>query len=67
MPDAPQPAAPAAVPETPTTPEEARDILMTMIAAHAKRAPNASTLLRLSEAWAWLQDPSQPHGGRSED
>lgn len=52
---------------TPPTPEETRDILLTAIAAHATRAPNATTLLRLSEAWAWLQDPSQPHGGRSED
>jgi hypothetical protein len=67
VPDAPQPAAPAPAAETAPTSAEARDILMTAIAAHAKRAPNASTLLRLSEAWAWLQDPSQAHGGRSDD
>lgn len=53
--------------EDPMTPEQAREILLTAIAAHAKRAPNATTLLRLSEAWAWLQDPSQPHGGRGEE
>ncbi|MEQ8834967.1 MAG: hypothetical protein RIB67_11065 [Miltoncostaeaceae bacterium] len=49
------------------TPEETRAILLDQIAAHARRAPNATTLLRLAEAWAWLQDPSQPHGGRSEE
>jgi hypothetical protein len=53
--------------EEPITPEQTREILLTAIAAHAKRAPNATTLLRLSEAWAWLQDPSQPHGGRGDD
>lgn len=49
------------------TPEETRAILLDQIAAHARRAPNATTLLRLAEAWAWLQDPSQPHGGRGDD
>ena len=49
------------------SPDETREILLAAIAAHAKRAPNATTLLRLSEAWAWLQDPSQPHGGRGDD
>ncbi len=53
--------------EAPITPEQTREVLLTAIAAHAKRAPNATTLLRLSEAWAWLQDPSQPHGGRGDD
>lgn len=53
--------------DAPITPEATREILLEQIAAHAKRAPNATTLLRLSEAWAWLQDPSQPHGGRGEE
>lgn len=53
--------------ETPLTAEETRAVLLEQIAHHAKRAPNATTLLRLSEAWAWLQDPSQPHGGRGDD
>jgi hypothetical protein len=53
--------------QTPITDGETRDILLAQIATHAKRAPNATTLLRLAEAWAWLQDPSQPHGGRGED
>lgn len=53
--------------EDPITPEQTRQILLATIAAHAKRAPNATTLLRLSEAWAWLQDPSQPHGGRGDE
>lgn len=51
----------------PPTPEQTRDILLEQIAAHARRAPNATTLLRLTEAWAWLQDPSQSHGGRGDD
>lgn len=56
MPDEPAP-----------TPEETRRILLEAIASHATRAPNATTLLRLAEAWAWLQDPSQPHGGRGDE
>jgi hypothetical protein len=53
--------------DAPITPEATREVLLEQIAAHAKRAPNATTLLRLAEAWAWLQDPSQPHGGRGDD
>lgn len=53
--------------ETPITPEQTREVLLEQISAHARRAPNATTLLRLAEAWAWLQDPSQPHGGRGDD
>lgn len=51
----------------PADAQAVREILLGAIANHAKRAPNATTLLRLSEAWAWLQDPSQPHGGRGDD
>ncbi|HMM49194.1 MAG TPA: hypothetical protein PKE32_06235 [Miltoncostaeaceae bacterium] len=53
--------------QQPISSDDTRQILLQQIAAHAGRAPNATTLLRLAEAWAWLQDPSQPHGGRSDD
>jgi hypothetical protein len=62
MPDTPTPSGPPG----PVTPEHAREVLMRMIAAHAERAPNATTLLRLSEAWAWLQAPGQAHGSAGE-
>jgi hypothetical protein len=29
----------------------------------APKAPNATTLLRLAEAYAWAVSPAQPHGG----
>lgn len=47
--------------------EEARENLLRAIAAQAVRAPNATTLLRLAEAYAWVVEPGQPHGGTSED
>jgi hypothetical protein len=43
--------------------EEAREKLLTTIAAQATVAPNATTLLRLAEAYAWVVEPGQPHGG----
>lgn len=49
--------------ETPATEEEARDALIAAIAAQAAVAPNATTLLRLAEAYAWVVEPAQPHGG----
>jgi hypothetical protein len=47
--------------------QEARENLLRAIAAQAVRAPNATTLLRLAEAYAWVVEPAQPHGGTSED
>lgn len=45
----------------------ARDTLLQAIAEQARRAPNATTLLRLAEAYAWAVEPAQPHGGAAED
>ncbi|MGD9695822.1 MAG: hypothetical protein AB7V42_09210 [Thermoleophilia bacterium] len=45
------------------TAEQAREALIAAIAAQAERAPNASTLLRLAEAYAWVVQPGQAHGG----
>jgi hypothetical protein len=50
------------VSEQPTTPEQARDALIASIAAQAAAAPNATTLLRLAEAYAWVMSPAQGHG-----
>jgi hypothetical protein len=52
-------------PEEPvTTPaEEARDALLAAIAKQVAVAPNATTLLRLAEAYAWAVSPEQAHGG----
>ena len=49
--------------EQPATSYEARDALIAAIAAQAVAAPNATTLLRLAEAYAWVVEPAQPHGG----
>ena len=49
--------------EQPPGPEEARDALIAAIATQAAAAPNATTLLRLAEAYAWVMAPAQPHGG----
>ena len=40
-----------------------RDALIAAIAVQAAAAPNATTLLRLAEAYAWVVEPAQPHGG----
>jgi hypothetical protein len=57
-----QPATPEQAPAQPATPEQARDALITAIAAQASVAPNATTLLRLAEAYAWAVAPAQAHG-----
>ena len=57
-----QPAAPEQARDQPATPEQARDALITAIAAQAAAAPNATTLLRLAEAYAWVVSPAQAHG-----
>jgi hypothetical protein len=49
--------------DTPATPDQARDALIAAIAAQAAAAPNATTLLRLAEAYAWTVEPAQAHGG----
>ncbi|MBY0398124.1 MAG: hypothetical protein K2X91_16895 [Thermoleophilia bacterium] len=49
--------------EEPATAETARDALIAAIAQQAVTAPNATTLLRLAEAYAWVVEPAQPHGG----
>jgi hypothetical protein len=50
-----------------TTPaEEARDALLAAIRNQVAVAPNATTLLRLAEAYAWTVAPEQSHGGGGE-
>ena len=44
-----------------------REALLENIHAQAVRAPNATALLRLAEAYAWTVAPSQPHGGGDDD
>ncbi len=46
--------------------DEVRDALLRAILAQVARAPNATTLQRLSEAYAWTVEPAQPHGGVNE-
>lgn len=53
--------------DSPDLTEAAREALLRAIADQARRAPNATTLLRLAEAYAWAVEPAQPHGGTSED
>lgn len=43
-----------------------RTALLENIHAQVVRAPNASALLRLAEAYAWTVAPDQPHGGVAE-
>ncbi len=45
---------------------ETRDALLGAIRAQIAAAPNAMTLLRLAEAYAWTVAPDQPHGSREE-
>jgi len=45
------------------TSEDTRNALLAAIAAHVALAPNATTLLRLAEAYAWTVAPDQAHGG----
>lgn len=42
---------------------EAHDELLKRIAAIAKNTTNATVLLKLAEAYAWVSSPNQPHGG----
>ena len=49
-----------------TPPEEARDALLAAITKQVAVAPNATTLLRLAEAYAWTVAPEQAHGGAGE-
>jgi hypothetical protein len=51
------------VSDQPATAQQARDALIAAIAAQAAAAPNATTLLRLAEAYAWAVEPAQSHGG----
>ena len=47
------------------TPEAAvlcRDALLAAITTQIALAPNATTLLRLAEAYAWVIEPGQAHG-----
>lgn len=46
--------------------EATRDALLAAIQAQIGAAPNAMTLLRLAEAYAWAVAPDQPHGSRDE-
>ena len=41
----------------------AREAILRAVAEQAPKAPNATTLLRLAEAYAWAISPAQPHGG----
>jgi hypothetical protein len=45
-----------------TLAEETRDALLESIRAQVAVAPNATTLLRLAEAYAWAVAPAQDHG-----
>lgn len=40
-----------------------REALLRAIATQVAVAPNATTLLRLAEAYAWVVEPGQAHGG----
>lgn len=44
-------------------PDQVRDALLTAIRDQVSRAPNATILVRLAEAYAWTVEPAQPHGG----
>ncbi len=50
----------------PTPADEARDALLAAITKQVAVAPNATTLLRLAEAYAWVVAPDQGHGGGSD-
>ncbi len=48
---------------SPATVETTRAALLSAISAQVAIAPNATTLLRLAEAYAWVVEPGQGHGG----
>ena len=50
-------------PATAATAEDTRNALLAAIAKQIAVAPNATTLLRLAEAYAWTVAPDQAHGG----
>ena len=41
---------------------QCREVLLEAIRAQVSLAPNATTLLRLAEAYAWCVAPAQDHG-----
>lgn len=49
--------------DEPIPADAARDALLKAIASQVAIAPNATTLLRLAEAYAWTVSPDQAHGG----
>jgi hypothetical protein len=49
--------------DLPPPADQARDALLASILTQAQVAPNATTLLRLAEAYAWVIEPAQAHGG----
>ena len=49
--------------DLPPSADQARDALLVAILTQAQVAPNATTLLRLAEAYAWVIEPAQAHGG----
>jgi hypothetical protein len=48
--------------ETTDPAELCREALLAAIARQVDLAPNATTLLRLAEAYAWCVAPGQDHG-----
>ncbi len=48
--------------ETTDAAERCREALLGAIANQVELAPNATTLLRLAEAYAWCVAPGQDHG-----
>ena len=47
--------------------QPAREAIIEQLVAMAQTAKNSATILRLAEAYAWMVDPSQPHGGGGPD
>ena len=45
---------------------DARAALLEAI-TRTTREGSSNVVLRLAEAYAWVSDPSQPHGGKSAD
>lgn len=48
--------------DTPDAATECREVLLQAIRSQVSLAPNATTLLRLAEAYAWVVEPDQAHG-----
>ena len=46
----------------PASAESTRAALLAAIELQIQGAPNATTLLRLAEAYAWTVEPGQAHG-----